>query len=425
MKSTPVADSGRRFAGVVHEEWEQLVRFVIHIGTEKTGTTSLQSMLHLQRAVLQDRGFHFVRSPGHRNNRWLPSAFISDDNPDDFVKEVSRGDHETWWSKREDFFARFRAEMGSLEEGTHTVVVSSEHFHSRLTRQDEVDDFRDFIREYASSVEIVCYVRPQVDTCISLFSTSLRVGQVRSFEQFLETCHPDNIYYNYFRMLGMWADAFGRDSVVVREFSREKLQGGSILDDFISYLSPELLDVVDRTVDDVNESINPIGQALLLSVNRYLSADGGYSEASLRLQRTVMRYIARALPGKGDQPSPEQHERIQARFADANARLAAEYFPAGESIFDTSPREAPVVKADEKFVEAQVNVFSLLSEFEKLGSPDGRIADLLRDQALALECEGRMSDAYRLMRLAAVARPQGPRIRQKLVEYEQQIRGNA
>lgn len=376
-------------------------------------------MLHLQRSVLQDYGFHFVSSPGHRNNRWLPSAFISEDNPDDFVNEVSRGEPETWRNKREDFFARFRAEMEGLKEGAHTVVVSSEHFHSRLTRQDEVDDFRDFIREYASSVEIVCYVRPQVDTCISLFSTSLRVGQVRSFEQFLETCHPDNIYYNYFRMLRMWSDAFGRDSVVVREFSREKLQGGSILDDFLSYLSPELLDVVDRTVDDVNESINPIGQALLLSVNRYLSADGGYSEEALRLQRTIMRYIARALPGKGDQPSPEQHERIQARFVDSNSHLAAEYFPEEERIFDTSPREAPIVKADEDFVQAQVNVFSLLSEYEKMGSPDGRVADLLREQALNLERGGRLKDACHLMRLASMARPSGPFIRQKLAEYEE------
>ena len=42
-------------------------RVLIHIGTEKTGTTTIQEFLHINREKLYSKGIVFLKSPGERN----------------------------------------------------------------------------------------------------------------------------------------------------------------------------------------------------------------------------------------------------------------------------------------------------------------------------------------------------------------------
>ncbi|MBE3829324.1 hypothetical protein HJ140_09590 [Vibrio parahaemolyticus] len=59
-------------------------KLVLHIGTEKTGTTSIQSMLSQNRQRFKAQGFHVLECAGEENHRLLPSIFIA--KPDPFLK---------------------------------------------------------------------------------------------------------------------------------------------------------------------------------------------------------------------------------------------------------------------------------------------------------------------------------------------------
>ncbi|AXT69661.1 hypothetical protein [Vibrio sp. dhg] len=60
------------------------MKLFLHIGTEKTGTTSIQESLYLNKVELISRGFYFVQSVGIKNNRDLPQVFINVNNKDDY-----------------------------------------------------------------------------------------------------------------------------------------------------------------------------------------------------------------------------------------------------------------------------------------------------------------------------------------------------
>ena len=62
------------------------LKAIVHIGTEKTGTTSIQRYLYLNRKKLKNSGFHFIQSAGNTNNRAIPAYCISDDRNDDFFR---------------------------------------------------------------------------------------------------------------------------------------------------------------------------------------------------------------------------------------------------------------------------------------------------------------------------------------------------
>jgi len=58
----------------------------LHIGTEKTGTTSIQEFLRINRANLNSAGIYVPCSLGPSNHQWLPFMFSQDLSVDSFFR---------------------------------------------------------------------------------------------------------------------------------------------------------------------------------------------------------------------------------------------------------------------------------------------------------------------------------------------------
>ncbi len=394
------------------------MRAVVHIGTEKTGTTAIQSLLYANRDRFDAQGFHFVRTPGERNNRWLPAAMISADRTDDFLETVGPIGSQVRLDRTTRFLESFREEMEGLTDEIHTVLISSEHFHSRLVRQEEVNAFGDLLDAYVDEVEIVCYLRPQVDVCVSLYSTSLKVGHGKTLPDFLDECVPESHYYNYDRMLSLWRHRFGRDAMRVRIFDRAELVDGDLVDDFCAQIAPGVAEDLDRDIDDANESLTPAGQAVALAVNRGI---GRTTPVRAATRTELVEHLGQQLAGKGEQPEVSEWQRRQDAFVESNEKVRAEYFPERDELFHLKPPVPQPVVVDAAFVSALTDVFStLMQRVEPQGLPP-RAATALRDAAISVESSDREL-ALKLMEMAVALRPDGPKIKQKLREYRTQVR---
>ena len=93
------------------------------------------------------------------------------------------------------------------------------------------------------------HLRPQVDVVVSLASTQARVGgTVR--RGFFEQAVPRNIYYNYDRLVAMWADVFGETAITCIPFTQQP--------DFLTWLFDHI--GLDRegmiTPERVNEALD-------------------------------------------------------------------------------------------------------------------------------------------------------------------------
>ena len=208
------------------------MKAIVHIGTEKTGTTSIQSFLYQNRSALRKSGYHFLQCAGKTNNRDVPTYCMSKDRDDDFYRNLGITTVDGRRAYKRTFIQKLEKELSGLPANTRAVIISSEHFHSRLQTREEVQNVHRLLSRYFSEIDIVCYLRDQITTCTSCYSTALKSGNSSSFIEFVERCTPDSHYYNYWEMLQHWESCFGPDALHVSLFSFEHFLNGNLLDDF-------------------------------------------------------------------------------------------------------------------------------------------------------------------------------------------------
>ena len=213
------------------------MKLYLHIGTEKTGTTTIQHFLESNRQGLAERGYFIPRTLGPGNHRWLPVLAYKDDFADEFI----RGNNLTNPERRRQVLDRKREEL-SRELAAIAVdqaVMTSEHLHSRLRSVEEVRAVRDILAPWFDEIEVILYLRDPFSMAVSLYSTALRSGATDA-----DVFAADNPYMlhaaEYRRLVEMWAEVFGRENLRIRIFERDQLKGGDVLADFAATIGLDL-----------------------------------------------------------------------------------------------------------------------------------------------------------------------------------------
>lgn len=392
------------------------MKLVLHIGTEKTGTTLLQSWLYRNQERLGRQGVFLSDRIGKPNNRELVSFF--------------RRAHDDFWFRygfrtEEDknrFFAgfleNFESELEAAARTHHTAVVSSEHFHSRLTVLSEVDAFAEFCRRNFSEVRVLCYLRPQWEVRKSLYSTALRTSSTKAFPDFQTDLTADNPYYNYLMLYNRWARAFGRESLDFRIYDRSAFLEGDIRRDFLTAVGSCDPAALDYSLDSANERVARLMGSALIGVNKVVPLFAGERVDKRNAYFASLIYPV-ALLDRGeifDDLAPQLAET----FRESNNALARLAF-GRETLFPDPAGGAPppeFLSMDEvsQIIETLVEALVRGSANRLLLRDDG---DVLRDAAMTLESGKALGreQAYALMSLAARARPKDASIRKKLEEW--------
>ncbi len=185
---------------------------VLHIGTHKTGTTALQSMLILNQQVLARQGivvpntgrFHQTEdydTPGHHELAWA----IAGPPPYALVARV----------------------IDELEAaGARTAVISSEEFHAIHHRAENMAALRSAFAARGYRTVVVLYLRAQARYAESVFQQYIRDSQSPSFVDFIEGilgrgCIDNDVSrleFEYSRMLDALSISFGAENIVVRPY---------------------------------------------------------------------------------------------------------------------------------------------------------------------------------------------------------------
>lgn len=193
----------------------------LHIGTGKTGTSTIQNSLHESRDKL-------------RSTFSIDYANIAIKSIDHFGEKIIAHYPLVDWIKS-------RSEKGLKKIGEYiessdckTIVFSCENLYHALTRED-VEWLAHQLGRF--NVYSICYVRRQDLYIESAYRQQVKVGEFKMpFRDFLKR-HTDpyflnEVHANYFRMIEVWKNAFGRDHTIVKPFDRKLFRNGSLLDDF-------------------------------------------------------------------------------------------------------------------------------------------------------------------------------------------------
>ena len=183
----------------------------LHIGSEKTGTTSIQVALTTYSDALRESGgvYYPVRTPLFLDTAHFPlvGAFLEPDELD-FVPPACRLSIAD---------VRQSLQLLAAEKNGHSLILSAEHFSSRLPFS-KLAILKDVLKEALPDyfVKIIYYVRSQ---------PSLHCSSISTFVKGFGTDWPkpsniksDNRYYNYLHVASEWAREFGRENVQVLNF---------------------------------------------------------------------------------------------------------------------------------------------------------------------------------------------------------------
>lgn len=276
------------------------MRTILHIGTHKTGTSSIQNFLANNRDHLARGGIHFATSVRSARN---VNALAAD---------VACGRH----ARAEEFVAAAVAQ--AERRGCETLLLSAESFYAMtaffyLLLACPVDDYWEAERAAISrllallpegEVSVICYLRRQDMFVESLYNQFVKQapGYAGTIEDFVEQCGPLPDYDGHLRL---WTQALGREAVQVRSYERAR---GDLVEDFAEH-ALRLRSIAGFRPEGVPVNA-PLGPDLL-DFKRALNCIGMPLTEAYVVSRTVAR-LAREMGSPSGTP----------RLLDAAARQA-------------------------------------------------------------------------------------------------------
>lgn len=292
-----------------------MTRLYLHVGIHKTGSTAFQSAHNQRRERLREYGITYLTAGlENGNHRRLADSIPRNDGS-------GESDCEIWRSAVEEITAAPQ----------DACVISSENF-DRL-ECNQVRWLSCKLKDIDTT--IVVYLRPQAKLLVSQYNQQIKEGYIRqSLEAFIDsTVARRPRWLDFPTLLGPWMTWFGSERVKVRVAEADRLEGGSVVEDFFRLLGHNSLGADLRGSSWRNVSLNA---EALEGIRDVLNLDEVW-EIPREARRQVFRAFVRTLKQPdlfgGSEPGRQITERCRTEFAEDNKWVGDKCF-AGNNVLD-------------------------------------------------------------------------------------------
>ena len=286
---------------------------VLHIGCEKTGTTSLQNWLEHNAAALPPRGALYSKALGRPNNRRVTLYGLEIGRVDELLIQEGVRTPEEHEALRRRIKAEFTAEaQGARRRGVKKMVISNEHLQSRCFKDENVERVHELLAPLFDNIKVYVFLRPQIDVCLSLASTMARNGLEVSRKWMDDLLKPKLPYFNQQSLMARWSKYFGREAMVPVPFKRCK--------DIVSYFEQQL-EFVDPQLPRHKSFNEALDYRVIAMCNamQLRNIEGGELNQSRRFFVNDMPVEERLSIDR------QSAQELQARFDGVNNALSAEW----------------------------------------------------------------------------------------------------
>jgi len=340
---------------------------IIHIGTEKTGSTAIQNYLYKNLDVLVKKHSVFFpyRSVGLISNfRMVLYAKAELDlnlvrlENNSFKSSLNKSESQADWKERISQEHRKAVKKFQRFKKESLVVYSSEHFHSRVHDEADLQYLKDYLDTMYDEVTVLCYTRRQDRLALSAYNSAVQGGFSREFK--FSNIPPTGYYYDYLSLMQRWTNVFGFDNIDAVIFDPKSAKDGDVVKDFERRIG---IDDSKVSTDDLqyhrsNERLSQTALQVLVSFNLLENTDSrlhGFQkdalrQAMIREAHHIDDDFGQILPARAD--AIEFYERYKAsNEAYADKWLGGKGFNTDFSNYPDVQAEMPVVKAEEIMLE--------------------------------------------------------------------------
>jgi hypothetical protein len=228
----------------------------IHIGRQKTGSTSIQLGLIAIRGQLAAKEILYPATLGKHKSKYIRDVFAAGRRLAGRAEEVT---------------AAFEKELtggAALGKGKwRRLIISNENLCD--SDVSTMQSLADLVDRHAGTPRIYCYFRRPDEHVVSMYQQRVRTGGFSlPLGAFVERCLGGG-YYDYATHLDRWAKLFGKEAVHARLFHRSVLKQNPFVD-FVDWIGLSAEELTLPTVDPRNESYDPVGVEVLRSLRRYI-----------------------------------------------------------------------------------------------------------------------------------------------------------
>jgi hypothetical protein len=287
----------------------------IHIGFDRTGTTSFQRYCATHGRHLARQGVLYPTNGAsftHINHAPLTATYLPAGIPDDYHLRRSADDPA----------AALKAEIDASPASR--VLISSEHMATRF-RGPQVARLARDLEDY--DCRIVATIREHFERFFSSYAIHVMSGSPQTLDDYAAmVLRPDNIYLRYAETIALWEAAFGRATIELVAYDNH--------DDMVARLLRQIgieRDPKARETRTLNESLDPIGTEVMRLLN--VAADTEHAATSylaFRKQEYVRTHLSHRLRQAGCSARPWQLDDDRrgsiASIAEADGRFLADAY---------------------------------------------------------------------------------------------------
>jgi len=190
----------------------------IHIGSYKTGTTTIQSFCSENRKLLAKKGCYYPNAPGNnriseahhglalslfKNYGGLPAGWYRDENSFD------------------DYIYKYLSEISSIKE--NKILFSSEEFCQLINLNDPYIAMQRLKNEFIDfNINIIFYVRDPLSLVKSVYNQFMReVSRKVPLKSFIDWFYYlDKKIMLPYEAISIWEDVFGEENIKIKIYSK-------------------------------------------------------------------------------------------------------------------------------------------------------------------------------------------------------------
>jgi hypothetical protein len=372
----------------------------LHIGSHKTGTSSIQGFLKRHTEAL------------HRNEGLLYYS------PKPWPLATVPG--------TTDFSVRLAGLNALGKIDAEKLVISHENF-SWLTSAEDIRSLQIKLRKFCKRPRVLVYLRRQ-----DMLAISQKQEGTKSPDNSVAYGHEiaalpskltesARLYLDFETKINKWADAFGKDNVVIRLFEKGGLHEDDSISDFLKCLGVDPQAKYARP-PRINESISLSKQIFLHQTREFFAEKSPEKMHLVRAVRNLkLPETEKLLPSRDEalafyEPFRESNRRLNQKYRiSANPCLFSDDFSFYPEVSNARPMDER--ELNEMYAKAIRTLSMEIDAFKKEEPTLRKNAVMLRDLALATEAENPAA-ALVLMRKAHEFFPEGQLILRKIAEYE-------
>lgn len=243
-------------------------KLTIHIGTEKTGTTSIQSFLEINQIDLKKQGVNCPKSLRYSdsfNHRLAAVISYNDNRNDDNTKFLFKSLDDR---KRQIENIKNALKLEISNNPCRNWIISSEHLQSRLRTKEEIFRLKKIFSKLFDEIKILIYIREPIETAASWWSTTIKgKGLINKLPD------PNNPYIkhlcNHENTIKLWSSAFRRENIILGLYENELKSEQYLLNDFCRKLNIDSNNLLFPKKYE-NKKLSFLGMKYKRFINEYL-----------------------------------------------------------------------------------------------------------------------------------------------------------